>query len=403
MSTFVNPSTRTRSRKFAMTFVVGALAVVVSLTTAGQAHSSPDDSIDIAPLAPADVLGLEESTGLSAAEVESRFSGQNEFAIMLADVAAQSPDAYFSSEWVGGEDTRARVAFHGRPSEDVLKALESLPFPVDVSFDAPATLERLLAFQEDISKKLASLPGIEYSSSEFDPKSGVLALSYAGIGAEVELAVSQLLEHSQDFLVPVVATAVEASSIAFDGHVVRGGVSISGCTTAFAVFAGATRGVLTAGHCSDGSPSVFGSAYPAVFQGEHEGSYGDFQWHRTVDTTSNQIRISSSGTLRTITSNGYTSTGMGVCNYGKTRTTANCTTVAATNICGSWTSPDAGPVTLCRLMRTNTTITNPGDSGGPWYFNNTAYGIHFGTAGGSAAYSTVYNAQSILGILLKIS
>lgn len=40
-----------------------------------------------------------------------------------------------------------------------------------------------------------------------------------------------------------------------------------------------------------------------------------------------------------------------------------------------------GTYTACRLVRTDSDISDGGDSGGPWYYGNTAYGIHWGVFG----------------------
>lgn len=170
------------------------------------------------------------------------------------------------------------------------------------------------------------------------------------------------------------------------------------CTSAFALIGG---GVLTAGHCPNVSYAMTGSAYPLPYVSAHEGSYGDFQRHSSVDTTSNQIRISSAGALRSITSIGIAALGSSVCNYGFTRTVSNCATIQNTSWCGT---TSAG-VNLCRMVLTNGTFTQGGDSGGPWYITNTALGIHSGAllSNGWAIYGRADNAQAILGVTIKLS
>lgn len=50
---------------------------------------------------------------------------------------------------------------------------------------------------------------------------------------------------------------------------------------------------------------------------------------------------------------------------------------------------------------------NPGDSGGPWFFNHTGYGIHHGCKSylliQRDLFSPVRAAASVLGVTVKVS
>jgi streptogrisin C len=66
---------------------------------------------------------------------------------------------------------------------------------------------------------------------------------------------------------------------------------------------------------------------------------------------------------------------------------AGCADVQDLSACATVTSAE-GTYTACRLVRTDNDISDPGDSGGPWYWGTTAYGIHWGT------FDTVFGDRS---------
>lgn len=167
------------------------------------------------------------------------------------------------------------------------------------------------------------------------------------------------------------------------------------CTSGFTAFRGSQWGLLTAGHCPNATHQIVGSTYGFSFVTEHVGSYGDAQFHASTDPTRlNSIKIADNGpTYRTITSTAYPVAGASICNFGRTRPNAACTTVAAVNVCLT----NSSGVAVCRLARTNGTFTNNGDSGGPWYLNNTAIGVHAGeNSAGFAVFSQVGHLKAIL-------
>ena len=161
-----------------------------------------------------------------------------------------------------------------------------------------------------------------------------------------------------------------------------GGLGISTCTTGFTVrnSAGA-RGVSTAGHCGN-SQSL--SGYALTFRGEaYSGSY-DVQWHNASGHTyPNTIKVSTSTRSITATrSRGSQTVGSQVCKQGKT-TGYTCGTISTTSYCAS------GACTWVRVAGNGTNLSEGGDSGGPWFSGNTAYGSHTYGIGDDSAYMPV--------------
>ena len=161
-----------------------------------------------------------------------------------------------------------------------------------------------------------------------------------------------------------------------------GGLALSTCTSGFYVVNGSgTRGISTAGHCGS-SQSYGGSAL--TFLGEsYSGSY-DIQWHnRSGETYSNIIKVGT-GT-RAITSTRARASqvsGEWVCKQGKT-TGNTCGTLSTTSYCF------AGACTFVYVSGGSVNLSEGGDSGGPWFSGNTAYGSHVFGGGNDSGYMAV--------------
>ncbi|MFZ3383497.1 MAG: S1 family peptidase [Candidatus Methanoperedens sp.] len=191
---------------------------------------------------------------------------------------------------------------------------------------------------------------------------------------------------------------------------IYGGLSLSYCTSGFSVKQGwifITKGITTAGHC-DNTQSYSGTNLP--FQSENwAGSY-DIQWHTAPGyTVTNKINLGS-GSTRDITAKKSRSSqvvGNYVCKYG----------VTTGYTCGYISDTSYNPRTLQNNVSTfilvdNTagwsTLAGPGDSGGPWFANNDAYGTLKGgfTSGpnaGDAVYMAVDYLESGLGVSVMTS
>lgn len=178
------------------------------------------------------------------------------------------------------------------------------------------------------------------------------------------------------------AAVIEVDQLPQEEIAMYGGLPISTCTTGFTVRNSAgTRGVSTAGHCGNSQTL---SGYALTFRGEsYSGSY-DIQWHNASGHTyPNTIKVSTS--TRSITGTRARSSqtvGSQVCKQGKT-TGYTCGTISTTSYCAS------GACTWVRVAGNGTNLSEGGDSGGPWFSGNTAYGSHTYGIGNDSAYMPV--------------
>lgn len=219
------------------------------------------------------------------------------------------------------------------------------------------------------------------------------------VGDLVESVISEALANAV-IDVPVGVSVRTARGIGAEPEVVRGGVQIHSCTTAFTASNNTYRGVLSAAHCLNTAPTrPAGSNVLAYRTYEHFGSHGDARFWRTTDSTPNSIVLGGTGRTQTITSRVDTrSNGIPVCNVGRTRGGIGCAEVRRWNHSFTYDG-----VRLSRMAQTTGTFTQGGDSGGPWYHGNGAYGVHFGKSGGYSTYSRIFDVEAVLGVRVNTS
>ena len=114
----------------------------------------------------------------------------------------------------------------------------------------------------------------------------------------------------------------------------------------------------------------------------------DFQFHRTLTenghSTNKQFRATSrqeSGD-RAVSAVANAPIDSVVCHWGRT-TGYSCSTVADTDTCQTLSGQQ-----FCGLDISDNDISEGGDSGGPWFFGNTARGGHTGAFSGVESYFT---------------
>jgi streptogrisin C len=142
------------------------------------------------------------------------------------------------------------------------------------------------------------------------------------------------------------------------------------CTSGFGVKSGSTRGLVTAGHCGDSLYYVLsGTDAHLVTQDQEEGPYGDVQWMTSSAYEADDFFSGPYDTnLLDVSGTGYPTEGQELCRNGSA-SGKTCDHVYQLNHCFGG---------VCHLTLTNTNTSIPGDSGGPWYWGHTAYGVHQG-------------------------
>eukprot|EP00957_Ditylum_brightwellii_P211354 15366078-Ditylum_brightwellii.AAC.1 len=155
----------------------------------------------------------------------------------------------------------------------------------------------------------------------------------------------------------------------YGGRQIRSGTSQ--CTTGFTVVRsnGATTGVATAAHCTgmnmyDASPPTFD--YLTFWQAQHNGNWGDFEWHTTPHIEPPEYWASPTQRRFVNAIDNSFSRNNVVCGYSRRRGLRFCDRIYRTNVRQGGTR---------RLIAMRNRNMVGGDSGGPWSFGTTAAGL----------------------------
>lgn len=170
------------------------------------------------------------------------------------------------------------------------------------------------------------------------------------------------------------------------------------CTSGFSVTNGSgTTGVADAAYCYNSNSSISSpdGDHQLNFQAGHWGDNSDVQWFTTVGATDANKIYDGSGT-RDITgkvARGSMTVGDPVCGYGRFGG-YHCGTIASTsyNPTGSCFDNHTYNSTFIRV---DASPSSGGDSGGPWFHGNNAYGLLKGNTCNTAN-DPVFTAQNYL-------
>lgn len=166
------------------------------------------------------------------------------------------------------------------------------------------------------------------------------------------------------------------------------GLALTTCTSGFSVKnSSGTKGVTTAAHCSN--TQSYGSTN-LPFQSAAQGGQYDVQWHTAPGLTVRNLM--NDGTYYRLVYgtkprnsqmiNEY------VCKFGMT-TLAGCGYITNKNYMPPCKDGYCYTSTFIYVHRDGVDLSEPGDSGGPWFSGNTAYGIMKGQNGNDAFYMAI--------------
>ena len=238
---------------------------------------------------------------------------------------------------------------------------------VDVG-TASSTLASLRSAQTAAIEKAMSLSAVfESGINVFDNRVEIYTLDREALKSDLDGAGLTLSDK---------VNIVEVPHLSVPTTDIHGGLALTTCTSGFSVeHSDGTKGVTSAAHCQS-DQSYMGTQLPK--RDQYYGESGDVQWHTTPGfTVENRIYTDAgetdiTGTLR----RAYQSVASYVCKQGK-ETGHGCGYVAdnsfrPTHACPGGCTWNATFV----LVRASTgqRLSQFGDSGGPFYSNNRAWG-----------------------------
>lgn len=202
--------------------------------------------------------------------------------------------------------------------------------------------------------------------------------------------------HSLDDELLDVVQVNSVEGLSEDARAIYAGLYTTSCTAGFNVrsTSSGVRRATTAGHC--GNSQAFGGASSSFVDQWYSGSR-DFQIHSLSSSHTLTAQIYDGASLRAVTSTrtrSATIVGETLCKYGKTAG-YDCGVVSTKTF-----NPSYVPNGNAHFIRVNAVapkkIVEPGDSGGPFFFGNRAYGYISGHGGSGSSSYGIYMSISFL-------
>lgn len=314
--------------------------------------------------------------GVARSEAYWRLRAQDRVSSLQEELSTSES---FGGLWIEHRPDFSVVLAWTKPGEvpEEFRRFDSGPFSGHLRL---LPVPRSLVDLEDLRDEVATLTRIAGLHVDLDidvRKNRVEVYSTEPARVRSLLRSSELLRAGAVAVVPVTEPARPTSL----GGYFYGGLKLDNsnfgyCTSGFAVQSGSTYGVLTAGHCEDSATWTGGSL---TFQGQVCGSGSDVQWH-THGITKPWFQYSSSGAVREVygqKSRANQVIGEYICKQGQT-TGQTCGNLISKSFQPGWLQCSPHTATYLRLNASSSLVLG-GDSGGPVYSGNTAYGLVSGS------------------------
>ena len=311
-----------------------------------------------------------------------RYAWNDDFALMVAEIREAFPGAFTGGEIV--DDDNAWVAFADsapQAARDIINTFSSshsgvsVEVRTDLGFTEVELQDTIAAYHFAVfgdSVVADAVTSFDFATNQMETM--VVLNSTASDSIIDDLRAKGEEQLTSDILGSITTSVVRSPSEVLGGedHDTKhmGGEILRTCTSGFGTKdSSGTRGISTAGHCSN-SQSDDGSSL--TFKGAHFGTHGDFQWHTGPDNGSNEFYSGSATATedndREVTSVGSPTVGQWLCRNGVT-SHKDCQKVRKLNVSRNGAQ---------NLVQMEKHYSAGGDSGGPVFWGNAAYGIHYG-------------------------
>lgn len=363
-----------RSRRL---LIAAALCGLFAVTAFAQTASPPSKALL------EDAASYAKDTGVSLDEAVRRLRLQTEIGRFDEMLSVQEPS--YAGLWIEHQrQYRLVVRFQDPSAEGRLRSrIAGTPLAGMVVETRPAvvSLAKLKEHRATALKRLRQLGfAVDTDINVKENRVEIYSDKSQALRTALTAARATLPERVEMVAVPSLAKPA----------VLRGGDGGSGCTGGFTVRStdSSVLGISTAGHCGN-VQSFQGLALP--FQSEIFYDAGDVQWHSACGYIDVSNEFNSGLGYRACTGarlRSQQAIGTYVCKWGTT-TGRTCGYIQSRTYNPSYI-PGNGEDSFIRVNGYGATLTAPGDSGGPWFVENLAYGITSGSiSDGDAIYMAI--------------
>ncbi|MFG3437481.1 S1 family peptidase [Nonomuraea sp. NPDC047897] len=340
----------------------------------------PDLVIDGIPLAElVDLKLIAKSEGISFADAIDRFAWQSQF-VKAADQIERAFPGDFAGAVFAHDGRSGWFAFKGPVPAAAQSIAKALPRPTRTFADRGFSEAELKQTLDHAHDTVMAQPDVVSVAGSYEIRTGVITLEVQVKGTTSRAGVwAATLQEQLTPANPKISINISMRDALPGGNedtYMRGGGYLGDCTAGFTL-RNADRswhGVSTAHHCP-GTYRTYvqhsgqgGDSTSTTRRGEHAGTYGDLAWYTRGSLTVARTFYYDWSSTRYVDDVWSPRTGVRVCKFGIT-TGAECNETYQLN-----TTRD----NYKGLVAIHRHITQGGDSGGPWYYGATAFGIHSG-------------------------
>lgn len=318
--------------------------------------------------------------GWSLEEVRTRHEATEAVGRVAQRVAEEYPEVFVGS--VAPEEPYGvpQLLIKGKADLNILTLAKAEGVPIEVVDGQPFSATALDGRIQDAYGKLKAMGFKDISVAADVRREGRLLANVRfedgapeAVG-DIEAALAR--DFGPNLEVRGFSTPLGREHTAFGGmEVTDGGVfeCTSGFTVAVALPFPPFIGTTTAGHCDgiDGIIHPGAGSHNFAFEEQHLGAWGDVEVHTSTAGHADDFYATST-TIRDVSGReliGGISVGESVCLYSPQQASRFCAEVAFTSVSTRGKN---------RLVSMDQAVGIPGDSGGGWSFNRTAYGIEEG-------------------------
>lgn len=367
-----------------------------------------------------DIALMAEQLSLPVKDVEVAVTFQEGFAEYVDELFARYPNQ-ISAVWVEPvPSTQGHIRFVGNvPDEVATEIVVRNDYDlITVSENGLISMADHIRRAEMTAETLIEL-GYQNHVTFYDAPANVIQIEVKLPEGVAQPSTSDIVDALQQKLLSsplegsaasVTASDLTLTVIVGDGPMItlehsRGGNwlrddGVRECTSGWSVFGPNGDGIITAAHCSglNQFEETSGTSYSMSWRKQVRGSGGDVEYHTTSHIEVDDFYATAS-TIRDV---GYiratnSMTGYGVCVYGRSSNSRNCShVVEAVGVTVTISGVSTG-----NQARSNKHTTIGGDSGGGWSWNYTAWGVHTGGGGGKSYFTTIVEAERVLGVTVK--
>lgn|GEM_PF-1717350 len=371
-----------------------------------------------------DISILIQETGLPEESVRKTIAFQKSFRIYANKLLTQYPDKISSIYVEKLPAIRGHIKFVDEVPEELNLSIKELNQEDKIIL----TGNGKVSFKDNNKRAVAlsnTLAKMKYKNvvTFFDPIKNVIQI-------EIKIPTNEKAPKKENLMIPLqkgleisslksnaknlTEKDIELTIIRGEGAIVtedysRGGSLVrddgfSECTMGWSVSGPYGDGIITAGHCNGINQlqdHSNGNVYDTVWRSQVYNLSGDVEYHTTPISGELDDFHADSTSIRDVIDIQSTNTMVGsyVCLYGRFSNVRTCNNVVtAINV----TVNADGTTQVGNLARTNNTSSIPGDSGGGWSWNNTAWGVNHGhDSAGNGYFTPVQVAESALGVTIK--